>query len=89
MSSNREEEKKEGQDPSPIGPPADAVAQPPLRHPGHSSFAGLSAPLVRRSRDARSQVRQSGRSAVREVSSSRDEDRKGWQNLLKGKTPCR
>ena len=40
-----------------------------LRYPGHSSFAGLSAPLVLRSRDARSQLRPSGRSAVREVSS--------------------
>jgi hypothetical protein len=40
-----------------------------LRYPGHSFFAGLSAPLVLRSRDARSQLRQSGRSAVLEVSS--------------------
>ncbi len=40
-----------------------------LRYPGYSFFAGLSAPLVLRSRDARSQLRQSGRSAVREVSS--------------------
>lgn len=35
-----------------------------LRYPGHSFFAGLSAPLVLRGRDARSQLRQSGRSAV-------------------------
>ena len=40
-----------------------------LRYPGHSFFAGLSVPLVLRSRDARSQLRQSGRSAVLEVSS--------------------
>lgn len=40
-----------------------------LRYPGHSFFAGLSAPLVLHSRDARPQLRQSGRSAVLEVSS--------------------
>jgi hypothetical protein len=50
-----------------------------LRHPGHSSFAGLLAPLVLRGRHARSQLRQSGRSAVREMSSRKNEDRKGWQ----------
>ncbi len=50
-----------------------------LRHPGRSSFAGLLAPLALRSRDARPQLPQSGRSAVREVSSRKDEDTKGWQ----------
>jgi hypothetical protein len=40
-----------------------------LRDPSHLFFAGLSAPLVLRSRNARSQLRQSGRSAVLEVSS--------------------
>jgi hypothetical protein len=65
-----------------------------LRHPGHLSCAGLLAPLVLHSRDARPQLRQSGRSAVREVSSRKDEDRKGRQGAgpepsRQGQIPCR
>ncbi len=58
-----------------------------LRDPGRLSFAGLAAPLVLPSRDARPQLRQSGRSAVREVSSRKYEDRKGWQGA--GPEPSR
>lgn len=64
---------------SQIGPPAAAVAQPPPAHPGNSAFAGPSAPLVRRRRDARPQLRRSGRPAVREVSSEKRRHEKDRQ----------
>lgn len=53
------------------GPTVVACAQPPPAHPGPSTGAGLSAPLVLRSRDARPQLRRSARPAVREVSSKK------------------
>ena len=65
--------------PSQIGPPADAAAQPPPASSRPLVLRRADAPLVLPSRDARPQLRQSGRSAVREVSSRKDEDRKGWQ----------
>jgi len=50
-------------------PPVAASAQPPPTHPGHSSFAGLSAPLVLCGSNARPQLHPAARSAVREMSS--------------------
>ena len=67
-------------------------AQPPPAHPGNSSFAGPLAPLVLRRRDARRQLRRSGRPAVREVSSEkrrRLKDRQeGRVRTPERKTPC-
>jgi ParB family chromosome partitioning protein len=50
-----------------------------LPHPGNSSFAGPIAPLVLRRRDARPQLRRSGRPAVRKMSSEKRRHEQEWQ----------
>lgn len=73
----REKRRKRELNRSQSSPPVAADAQPPPPHRGHSSFAGLSAPLVLRGSNARPQLHPAARSAVREVSSKRMKTREG------------